>query len=657
MTLARLVPLVPMLLLLLGGCGGGDEQTRYDTGPVMSVSEGIPAADVWREAGFDVVSTPPGPLEGTTASMGGAGFEEIAGAEGWQTRTDYHSDGSPEAVPGGQIRVYISDYPATIRTEGKDTHNVNNSLFRRMQFETLLRIDSETLEYIPGLASHWKVVDREDGGQDLYFRINPAARWQTGHRVTAEDVIATWGQRVDQGMLFPADELTFKEFERPVALSPYIVRTSIKDHGWRRFMAFATEMWIYPSHIIAPLTGKEFIEQYQRKPLPGSGNYLLKEEDLKPPNSLTFTRVSDYWDKDNPGRVGQWNFARIKMNTINEETLTREKFKKGELDVYYVNQSKYWVKELVPESVHQLEQGWIQKKEVYNKVPGGMQGHFFNMRKPPFNDLRARQAIAYLNNREQMIDKLFYNAYVPANSAYPGTDFECLENEQITFNPQKAIELLAEAGWKERNDEGWLVNDKGEVFEVEIMFDGTPSAERVHTVFQENWKAAGIRMILKSTTWATQMQMMDSRNFTAYYGAWTGSLFPDPSVSWHSKYADIDNSNNFTGLRNARVDSLCDVYEITPDINVRIGQLREIDRLLAQERVGAYAWYGPSSRIAHWNKFGMPEGVLNKTEDWRRLMRLWWYDADKHRALDTAIRKDQPMDLPSFKAVRYWLEH
>jgi microcin C transport system substrate-binding protein len=164
-------------------------------------------------------------------------------------------------------------------------------------------------------------------------------------------------------------------------------------------------------------------------------------------------------------------------------------------------------------------------------------------------------------------------------------------------------------------------------------------------------------MVLKSTTWATQMQMMDSRNFGIYYGSWTGSLFPDPAVSWHSKYAEIDNSNNFTGLRNTVIDSLCDVYEVTQDVATRTLQLREIDRQLALERVGAYAWYGPSSRIAHWNKFGIPAGVLNKTEDWRRLIKLWWYDAAKHRQLDSAIQDDQPMDLPSFKDVRYWLEH
>ena len=656
MTLAWLLPLL-CALMMFSGCGNSGKQDRYDTGPVMEPSEGVVAREVWREAGFEVVETPAGAIEGTSAEQGGAGFEGVVAADGWLTRTDYHSDGHPDAVPGGMIRVHISEYPATIRTEGKDTQNVNNSLFRRMQFETLLNIDPESLEYIPGLASHWKVVDRPDGGQDLYFRLNPEARWQSGHRVTAQDVIATWEQRVDPGMLSPADELTYREFGKPEALGPYIVRTTIKDHGWRRFMAFAAEMWIYPSHLIGGLSGKEFIEEYQRRPFPGSGPYLLLEADLKPPNSITFTRVSDYWDRANPGRQGQWNFAKVKMNTVNEETLTREKFKKGELDVYYVNQAKYWVKELVPASVHQVAQGWIQKKEVYNRVPGGMQGHFFNMRKPPFNDLRVRRAIAYLNNRPQMIEKLFYGAYVPSNSAFPATDFECLENEQVEYNPQKALDLLAEAGWKNRNSEGWLVNERGEVLEVEIMFDGSPSAERVHTVFQQSWKEAGIRMVLKSTTWATQMQMMDSRNFGIYYGSWTGSLFPDPAVSWHSKYAEIDNSNNFTGVRNAVIDSLCDVYEVTQDVATRTLQLREIDRQLALERVGAYAWYGPSSRIAHWNKFGMPPGVLNKTEDWRRLIKLWWYDAAKHRQLDAAIEDDQPLDLPSFKEVRYWLEH
>ncbi len=642
-------------LPLFIACGGGDK-ARYDTGPIMPVDEGVNSLQVWRDAGFEVLETPAGALPQIPAAQGGAGFEELAAADGWVTETEYHSDGSTEALPGGQIRVYISDYPATTRTEGKDTHNVNNSMFRRMQYETLLNIDSESLKFVPGLASHWKIVDHEDGSQSYFFRIDPDARWQTGHRVTSADVVATWKQRVDQGMLYPADELTYKEYSEPVIHSSYIVEVRTDKKSWRRFMTFAAVTWIYPDHLIGGLSGKDFLEQYQIRPLPGTGRYLLKERDLKPPNSLTYTRVANYWDKDNPKKAGQWNFARIKFITLNEETLIRERFKKGQLDMYLVTQSKYWMKELVPERVHQVAKGWIQKKQVYNKKANGMQGHFFNLRKPPFDDIRVRQAIAHLNDRETMIEKLFYNAYEPAHSIFPGMEFEYPGNPKITHDPEKARQLLAEAGWSERNDEGWLVKD-GQVFEVEIMYDGSPSSERVHTVFQENWAEAGIKMNLKSTTWATMMQIMDSREYTCYYGAWSGSLYPDPQATWHSKYADRDNSNNFTGFRNAELDSLLEIYEVTDDIQERIGQLQQMDRILIESQVGALAWYGPNERIAHWNKFGMPEGVLNKTEDWRRLIRLWWYDADKHAELNEAIAADAEMDLPSLKKITYWLEH
>ncbi len=653
--LQRLLILVCALPFFLA-CGGGDKG-RYDTGPILGVDEGVNSLEIWREAGFEVVQTPSGALPEVSAEDGGAGFADIAGANGWKTESDYHSDGSEEASPGGIIRVYISDYPATIRTEGKDTHNVNSSMFRRMQYETLLNIDSESLKYIPGLASHWKIVDHEDGAQSYFFRINPEARWQTGHRITSADVLASWKQRVDQGMLYPADELTYKEYQEPIVHSPYIVEVRTDKLSWRRFMTFAAVTWIYPDHLIGSLSGKDFLSEYQIKPLPGSGRYLMLERDLKPPNSLSYTRIANYWDKDNPKKAGQWNFAKIKFATLNEETLIREKFKKGELDMYLVNQSKYWMRELVPENVEQIAKGWIQKKQVYNRSPNGMQGHFFNLRKPPFNDIRVRKAIAYLNDRETMIEKLFYNAYEPANSMFPGSEFECPDNPQITHDPEKARQLLAEAGYTNRDNEGWLLNNEGHPLEVEIMYDGTPSSERVHTVFQENWAAAGIKMNLKPTTWATMMQMMDSREFTCYYGAWTGSLFPDPQATWHSKYADRDNSNNFTGFRNATMDSLLDVYEITDDVQERIRQLREMDRILVKAQVGALAWYGPYARIAHWNKFGMPEGVLNKTEDWRRLIRLWWYDAAKHQELNAAIKAGTEMDLPSLKKITYWQEH
>ena len=55
-----------------------------------------------------------------------------------------------------------------------------------------------------------------------------------------------------------------------------------------------------------------------------------------------------------------------------------------------------------------------------------------------------------------MIQKLAFNEYVPMDSLYPGSVYENPDNEKIKYDPQKALQLLAEAGWKDRDSAGRL---------------------------------------------------------------------------------------------------------------------------------------------------------------------------------------------------------
>ena len=93
-----------------------------------------------------------------------------------------------------------------------------------------------------------------------------------------------------------------------------------------------------------------------------------------------------------------------------------------------------------------------------------------NTRRPPFDDIRVRKALALLLNRAQMLEKLFFNEYLPDNSYYPGTIYENPNNPKNDYNPQEAVKLLAEAGWKDRDAQGRLVKD-GKPLTIELLYD------------------------------------------------------------------------------------------------------------------------------------------------------------------------------------------
>ena len=69
------------------------------------------------------------------------------------------------------------------------------------------------------------------------------------------------------------------------------------------------------------------------------------------------------------------------------------------------------------------------------------------MQKPPFNNVNVRKAIAYMFNREILIKELFFNEYLPVNSYFPAGIYENHDNPKITYDPDKAVELLQEVGY------------------------------------------------------------------------------------------------------------------------------------------------------------------------------------------------------------------
>ena len=94
---------------------------------------------------------------------GGPGFEKIAKNLGYVTY-EFSDDelkffGDPRAVKGGTLRHITSRFPATLRTEGQGANYVENSTIAGMCYESLISTHPVTLDFIPVLASHWKVSD------------------------------------------------------------------------------------------------------------------------------------------------------------------------------------------------------------------------------------------------------------------------------------------------------------------------------------------------------------------------------------------------------------------------------------------------------------------------------------------------------------------
>ncbi len=588
-----------------------------------------------------------------SAELGGKGFGAIADTLGFVTSGEFNKVGTTEAKKGGSITMAWIDMPKTLRYIGKDANTTQNWIVSSLVYEGLLGQNTQTQEFLPALASHWKI---SEDNMTYWFRIDPRARWADGKPVVAEDVVESWKIRVDPGIESPSTNGTYSEnYEEPKALSKYMVELKLKKENWRSILYFSG-MPIFPAHYLKRAEGGAgFIKKYQWEMIPGSGAYELDLQRSPRNEQVVLKRRSDYWGDAHPSNVGLYNFDEVKFIKVADDKLRFEKFKKGEFDLYQVGRAQWWVEELNAEKLDEVKRGLIQKRKIYNFEASGFSGLAFNMREAPFNDIKVRQAFGYLWNIPELNEKLFFNEYAQCVSYFEGTPFANPNNPEPTYNPDTAIKLLEEAGWKKKEGEKYLTNNKGEIFEVDM--DILQSLERIFTPLQQDLAKAGIKLNLVITDPQTRFNKVLERQFKLGYQSWGGLNIPNPETSMHSKYADPPQTNNITGLKSPEIDKLCERYDESWDPEERKQILRDIDSIAVSTQQYAFGWGAPYTfRCAYWNKFDMPEwgfpyqGNLN----YEYVFASWWFDEEKAALVEKA-RKDESITIPTKPVeVDYW---
>lgn len=618
--------------LLGAGCGGSGKEPSASSSGVSTPVARTTAVSLNKDDYPVFPDADTGADPSVSAELGGKGFT----GKDWETNTTFGLTGDPRAVKGGRYREAISDFPGTLRMGGPEWNTYVNYLIGEMVYEHLLSLDPTTLDYVPQLASHWQLSADK---MTFRFRLNPNARWSNGEPVTADDVIASWGLFTDKGLNDPAQEAEFSKLEKPVAESKYIIRVKAKTLDWKHFLNFATSLTIFPASVLKTMDGKAYLSDYNYKYLPNTGPYIVNASDIEKGKSITLHRRKDYWAEKSRLATGLNNFDEVKLTIVRDPNLIFEMFKKGDLDFYYVNRSKVWATQL---DFDKIQNGQIQKRKVFNETPEGFNGFAFNTRRKPFDDVRVRKALALLLNRDELIEKIFYKEYLPMNSYFSGTFYQNPGNAANVYNPTEALKLLADAGWNSRDAKGRLVKD-GKPLTVEILYDNQLSQTYL-TVYQEALRKVGITLDLRLVTFETQFKLTSERQFDVAEVGWGASIFPDPEQEWHSRLADVNNTDNLTGFKDPKMDAIIEKYGKSFDQKERVALIQELDGIMTSQYHYILKWSGPSQRIIYWNRFGYPQGYLTRIGEYMSGLslgvgpeQLWWIDPARSAALDKAI--------------------
>ena len=225
-----------------------------------------------------------------------------------------------------------------------------------------------------------------------------------------------------------------------------------------------------------------------------------------------------------------------------------------------------------------------------------------NTRRPIMSDLKVREAFSHLVNIEEVIKNIHAGMALPLkNPVMPAKDYYAKELPDFTYDIEKAKQLLAEAGWKDTNNNGTL--DKkiaGKTTEMDVSFlaaNKFPGPE-VGQLLQNAVKQAGVNLILDLKESKIMKEEAKKGNFDLHYVATSADEdLEDFEQKWGTK-----SPGNETGFGDATTDKLIKQINTTLDKSKRDLLYHDFQRLV-HERIPCIFIDNPQERLALTKRF------------------------------------------------------
>ena len=461
-------------------------------------------------------------------------------------------------------------------------------------FNGLVKYDTD-LGIIGDLAESW---DISKDGLVITFHLKKGVRWTDGVEFTADDVIFGFNTIINKKTPTAYSE-DFLQVKKAEVLDKYTFRVT-----YGKPFAPALASWgnlvVLPKHL---LEGKDLTKsEFGRDPV-GMGPYKLTN--WVPGQELILDSNHDYFE-------GRPYIDRFVYRVIPDRATMFLELQTGGVDMMDLTPIQY-TKQTGSEYFRNNFQKFRYPQFVYTYMG-------FNLKHPFFKDRRVRQAIAYAIDKSEIIDVVLFGLGSPATGPYvPNTWPYNPDVKKYPYNPEKARQLLKEAGWEDTDGDGILDKD-GRPFRFTILTN-MGNTLRMNTATIIQWKLAkiGIKVDIKVLEWSTFVnEFIDKRRFEAVILGWQISPDPDQFDIWDSKKTK-EKEFNFVSYSNPEVDALLEKGRRTYNIEERKKAYFRIQEILAEDLPYIFLYVPDATPIVHARFKGIkpsPIGITYNLPKW-----------------------------------------
>ncbi|MDP6178942.1 MAG: ABC transporter substrate-binding protein [Desulfatiglandales bacterium] len=465
-------------------------------------------------------------------------------------------------------------------------HILGRDYFRSFPAEGYLEFNQRETPHSRKVQYAKDILPATEHNPNVIFYLRPNVRFHDGHLFDANDVKFTYEAIMNSKNLSPrvAD---YEPVKRVDVLSPLAVRIVYK-----RLYSPALGTWamgVLPEHLLndkalrdeAFRLGKDpekfsmRLSGFNRHPI-GCGPFVFRE--WKSDQYITLDRFKDYWG-------GTPNYERYAYRII-PDLLTQEmEFYAGTIDSYAVQP-------------HQVER--LKDDPRYQNFSGLSFGYTYigyNMRRELFKDRRVRKALGMAIDVDKIIKFVLYGQGERITGPFvKQTDYYNHNIEFAPYDPEGALKLLEEAGWK-RNREGWLEKN-GKIFQFTLITNsGNDLRKAVLAIAQDAWKQIGIDVRTDLLEWSVFIQeRVDKADFDAVILGWQMGIEPDLYQIWHSSQTNPFQLN-FVAFKNSVADDLIIKIRQEYDHAKQVAYTHRLHEIIAQEQPYTFLYVGKWTAI------------------------------------------------------------
>ncbi|GAA0341539.1 ABC transporter substrate-binding protein [Bacillus carboniphilus] len=418
-------------------------------------------------------------------------------------------------------------------------------------YETLTEFGPQDTEVHPGLATEWST---SDDGLTHTLKLREGVKFHDGTDFNADAVVYNFERwkAGDKEQYYYYNSQFAGIIDTVTAVDPHTVEFKLT----RPLAPFYKNLAMSPFGIASPTAIEEYGDKFAENPT-GTGPFKFQE--WKRNDRITLVKNEDYWNPEFP-KVSTLIFRSIPDNSARLNALMS-----GEVDL--IDGVNYT-------DIPQIEAN--PDLQVFNR-PSMNTGYLgLTATREPFDNKLVRQAMNHAIDKQTIIDAFYAGAAIPAVNPMPPVIAGY--NEDIPgydYNPEKAKELLAEAGYPD----GFEM----ELWAMPVPRPYMPNGQKVAEAIQANLADVGITANIVSYEWGTYLEKARLGEADAFLLGWTGDNGDADNFLYVLLDKDSIGSNNYSYYASDELHEVLIAAQSETDAAVREDLYKQAQEIIFED--------------------------------------------------------------------------